>query len=41
MKIRDKYGWPVEIVPGKYVHNFLRYLFVGDLKQTWRRRNEK
>lgn len=41
MKIRDKYGWPVEIRKGRHIHNFFRYLFVGNLRQTWRRRHER
>ena len=40
MKIRDKYGYPVEIVKGKYVKNFLRCLFIGNLRQTLKRRNQ-
>ena len=41
VKKRDKYGYPVEIHEGRYIHNFLRYLFVGNLKQTLKRGKEK
>ena len=40
MKIRDKYGYPVEMVKGKYVKNFFRCLFIGNLRQTLKRRNQ-
>lgn len=38
MKIRDKYGYPVEVVRGQHFRNFLRYLFRGSLEQTFKKR---
>jgi hypothetical protein len=40
MKLRDKYGYPVEIVRGRHITNFLRYLFITNIKQTWKRRGK-
>ena len=40
MKIRDKFGWPIETVKGRHLHNFMRRLIHCDLKQTLGRRND-
>ena len=41
MYLRDKWGYPIEIVKGKYFENFIRYLIHTNIKQTWKRRKEK
>jgi hypothetical protein len=40
MKLRDKYGYPIEVVKGKYIHNFLRYLLITNIKETYHRRHK-
>ena len=39
MELRDKYGYPVERVKGRYITNFIRLLTHTSIKQTWIRRN--
>ena len=41
MTIRDKYGYPVEKIKGKYIQNFFRLLIHGNIKQTFKRMYEK
>lgn len=38
MILRDKYGWPIERVKGKYFYNFMRTLFQLNLYQTFKKR---
>lgn len=38
MKLRDKYGWPVEVTRGHHINNFIRLLIHTNLKETWKRR---
>ena len=35
---RDKLGWPVEFVKGKWFSNFIRWLLHTDPRQTWKHR---
>lgn len=39
MKLRDKYGYPVERIKGKKLTNFIRLLIHTNIKQTWKRKN--
>lgn len=39
MKLRDKYGWPLEMFSNRPVINFFRYLILTDVIATWRYRN--
>ena len=39
MILRDKYGWPVELVIGRPVLNVFRRILVTSWRQTWKRRN--
>jgi hypothetical protein len=39
VKLRDKYGWPVERVIGAPVKNFIRLLIHTSIRQTLRWRN--
>jgi len=41
MKLRDKYGWPIETVKGNHVVNFFRTLFLINLRKTYNKRNDK
>ena len=41
MKLRDKYGWPVERIKGRPFVNFIRLLLHTNIKQTWKKRNIK
>ena len=40
MKLRDKYGWPLERIRGRYIQNFVRMILHTDIIQTWRKRHE-
>jgi hypothetical protein len=35
MTIRGKDGWPVEMIEGKPVTNFLRRIIHGNIRKTW------
>lgn len=37
--VRSKDGWPVEMIKGRHVTNFLRRLIHGNLRMTLRGRN--
>jgi activator of HSP90 ATPase len=39
MKLRDKYGWPIELFIGKPITNFIRLLVHTNIRKTWRLRN--
>ena len=39
MKIRDNFGWPIEVVEGRWFSNFMRRLIHINLWQTWSLRN--
>jgi hypothetical protein len=39
MILRDKYGWPVELIIGRPVLNVFRRILVTSWRQTWKRRN--
>jgi hypothetical protein len=41
MKLRDKWGWPVEITKGHHISNFTRLLIHTNLKQTLRKRKHE
>ena len=36
MKLRDRYGWPVERIKGRPITNAIRLLLHTSLWQTWR-----
>lgn len=38
MILRDKYGYPIEIVKGKYINNFIRRILLTNIKQTLKKR---
>lgn len=38
MKLRDRYGWPLELYAGKPITNFFRRLILTDIRQTWAKR---
>lgn len=40
MKLRDKYGWPVELTRGHHVSNCIRLFIHTNLKETWERRKK-
>lgn len=40
MMLRDRYGWPVELVIGRPVLNAFRRVLVTSWRETWRRRHE-
>ena len=37
MMIRDKLGWPVELIKNRPINNFIRMLFHCNIKQTYRK----
>ena len=39
MKLRDKYGWPVDIFSNRPITNFIRRILHTDYVATWRYRN--
>ena len=41
MICRDKYGWPVELIIGRPVTNFIRLLIHTNIWQTWHWRDPK
>ncbi len=41
MKLRDKYGYPVEVIKGKPIINLIRLIIHTNIKQTWKRRHKK
>lgn len=41
MKLRDQYGWPLELIEGKPITNFFRRLILTNLRMTWKWRNSK
>lgn len=38
MKLRDKYGYPIERIKGKSFTNFMRCIINCNLLATWKRR---
>lgn len=38
MILRDKYGWPVERIRGRWFTNIIRLILHTSLRQTWKRR---
>jgi hypothetical protein len=38
MILRDKWGWPVELVIGRPVLNVFRRILVTSWRETWKRR---
>jgi hypothetical protein len=40
MILRDKFGWPVELIEGRPILNFFRRLLVTSVRRTWAMRNE-
>lgn len=38
---RDKLGWPVERIKGRYILNFFRLLIHTSWRITWTRRHER
>jgi hypothetical protein len=40
MILRDRFGWPVELVEGRPVLNFFRRLLVTSPQKTWAMRRE-
>jgi len=41
MLFRDKLGWPIERIKGRWFYNFLRLLIHVNIKVTFKRRNVK
>ncbi len=39
MKLRDKYGWPVEALGDIPIINLIHYILQTDVVATWRYRN--
>ena len=40
MILRDRYGWPVELIIGYPVKNFIRLLIHTNIFKTWKHRKE-
>lgn len=40
MLLRDKCGWPVTILKGRPITNFIRYVIHTSVVQTWRHRRD-
>jgi hypothetical protein len=40
MKLRDKYGWPVERIKGRPITNIIRLIIHTSIKQTLRARKK-
>jgi len=39
LKLREKYGWPVEFIKGRPITNIIRAILHTNIRMTWKHRN--